>query len=162
MIGVITRPRINAPAPHPCYVAMCTVKDCQDILGHLEHTSALDALACYRGVCERGLSQFCGWKLRLRAGRSPDTSRLLYGFHELSDALAWAVHTQHALLHAEWPDALTSHVASQTIFHKDEDRQWRELFAGLRVAIAVSQHTLTLKSRLVCAVLSRCVHYTRH
>lgn len=149
LLGVVTRPRLNAPAPHPCYVALCTVKEVEDMLVRYEISTAAAALTCYRGVCERALSQFCGWKLTLGAEHRGDKSRLLYAFHELSDALAWAINTQHALLHAAWPDALNSSPASQTIYHRDEDRQWRELFAGLRVAIAVSQHTITLRSCLV-------------
>lgn len=151
MVGLLTRPRLNTPAPHQCYVAMCTVKDVDVSLACLEPEDAIQSLACYRDVCEKSLSQFCGWKLTLGFDHPRDRSRLLYGFHELSDALAWAIHTQHALLRAPWSADLAKSHLSQPIFHQDSDRQWRELFAGLRVSIAVSRHTITLQACLVCA-----------
>lgn len=149
MVGLLARPRLDSPAPHHCYVAMCTVKDAEASLGSLETCAAISAIACYREVCEKSLSQFCGWKLTLGREHPTDKCRLLYGFHELSDALAWSIHTQHALLRAAWSDDLNQSHSSQTIFHRDDDGQWCELFAGLRVSIAVSQHTLTLRACLV-------------
>lgn len=146
---LLTRPRLNSPAPYHCYVAMCTVKDAEACLGSLETCAAISAIACYREVCEKSLTLFCGWKLTLGREHPTDKCRLLYGFHELSDALAWSIYTQHALLRAVWPDDLSQSHSSQTIFHRDDDRQWSALFAGLRVSIAVSQHTLTIRDCLV-------------
>lgn len=150
VIGILTRPRLNAPAPHPCYIAMCTVKYLEASLSCLDPHDGIAAIALYREMCERSLSQFCGWKLTLDKPVLSDKSRLLYGFHEFSDALAWAIHTQNALLQAPWSADLAESPMAHTIFHRDDDRQWRELFAGLRVSIAVSRHTLTLRACLVC------------
>jgi hypothetical protein len=132
--------------PYPSYVAMCCVKDLDDIKSNLTAEDVNHALSVYQDICELDLAEFVGRRLKISGEKRCDQGRLIYGFHELADALAWAMRAQHSILTARWPQCLESVHNAKTIYCCDKDKHWQVLFRGLRIAIAVNRQVLKVET----------------
>jgi hypothetical protein len=128
---------------------MCIVKDLSTLQQSLDPDQVEAALQCYRNVLMLDLQEFSGWQFVAADHGCMDPSTLIFGFHELADAMAWAMRTAHNLLSASWPEFLNMVECSRTIFHHTEDRKWHKIFAGLRVSIAINKQMLVRTTRLV-------------
>jgi hypothetical protein len=144
----------NAEAMYPCYVAMCTVKDLPALEEQLPADQLNLALTWYLEILAVDLQEFSGWQFVSDDIRAKNRSMFTVGFHELTDAMAWAMRTHQLLLHANWPDFLNQVECSKTIYHRGHDRRWHKLFSGFRVATAINKQRLTSTCLLVCSLVA--------
>jgi hypothetical protein len=134
----------NAREPvHQCFVAMCTVKHLDTLEHELPDRELTQSLKQYCTIVESSVRAFKGWTFVSGDPLRLDRSRLVFGFHQLADAVAWALHTQSQLLHAPWPAFLAETRSAHPIWHAGPERQWRKIFSGLRVAIAINKQVLS-------------------
>jgi hypothetical protein len=133
---------------------MCCIKDLEEVKSILTEAELALALTVYQDTCELDLTDFVGRRLKLSGGQKCREGVLVYGFHELADALAWAMRVQHALLTAKWPECIEAIDSSKTIYCCDKDRRWQKLFHGLRVSIAINKQHLLIEAATVCSSVS--------
>lgn len=134
---------------------MCCIKDLDEVRSELADTELALALAVYREICQLDLAEFVGRRVKVVGGASnPDETVLVFAFHELPDALAWAVRVQNALQSAQWPTSIDAINAASTIYYRESDDRWKRLCRGLRVSIAVTQQHLHIEAVTVCAAAS--------
>ena len=129
----------------PCYIALCGIKDWHIFKEHLSDDQMAQLLTWYQDVMCLELSRLYGWRVTAMPPSGDDDEQracLTFGFHELADALAWALRSQDALLHAAWPEFVTGLECCQPIYHLGDDDVWSQLFGGLSVAIAINKQRI--------------------
>lgn len=147
----------NAGGKHPCFVAMTVVKDWPELVQHLTSEQANSVLEAYRRALLMDLGEFSGWVLAC-GDVQHDETLFLCAFHEIADAAAWGMRTQHALLNIGWPAVLNNFECSRMIHHR-KGGHWQRLFAGLRPSTAINKQIFSSMTRGVCIFCSQCSAY---
>ena len=144
------------PLVSTCAVVACCIKNFGTYRAHLSDDDMEDVLALYQEMLRVDLQTFHGKQIRnhpASAADPPDDTLLLFSFHTLADALAWAQHVQRACLQQAWPECLATVPGCKPVWFCDTHSvpiASAKLFSGPQVAIAVTEQQLENSTTQVC------------